>query len=99
MANRSKGDVDALLQLYQMYDRHRDALLWMLHDLTATTYSEYKTQYAGTSRERNHFTSVCGFFELCGVLVNRKLLDADLFFDIFNPAPFWERAKPIVEGM
>jgi hypothetical protein len=99
MANRSKGDVDALLQLYQMYDRHRDALLWMLHDLTATNYSEYKTQYAGTSRERNYFTSVCGFFELCGVLVNRKLLDADLFFDIFNPAPFWERVKPIVQGM
>ena len=40
----------------------------LLNSRAATNYSEYKTQYAGTSRERNHFTSVCGFFELCGVL-------------------------------
>lgn len=99
MANRDRANVDVLLQLYQIYDRHRDGLLWFLHDLTAKDYAEYKAQYPGTSHERAHFTSVCGFFELAGVLVNRKLLDADLFFDLFNPTPYWERAKPIVEGM
>ena len=65
----------------------------------AKDYSEYKTKYAGTSKERVYFTSVCGFFELTGVLVNRRMLSEDLFFDVFNPTPFWERAKPIVEGM
>ncbi|MGH7409104.1 MAG: DUF4760 domain-containing protein [Candidatus Methylomirabilales bacterium] len=99
VASPMRTDVDVLLQLYQIYDRNREALLWFLHDLTATDYSAYKTKYAGTSRERVFFTSVCGFFELSGVLVNRKLLSADLFFDVFNPTPYWERARPIVEGM
>ena len=99
MANPERANVDILLQLYQLYDRHREGLLWFLHDLTAKDYAEYKAKYAGTSRERISFTSVCGFFELSGVLVHRRLLGADLFFDVFNPAPYWERAKPIVEGM
>ncbi len=99
MASRERAGVEVLLQLYQTYDRNRDGLLWFLHDFTVKDYAEYKARYAGTSKERSYFTSVCGFFELSGVLVNRKLLDAELFFDVFNPAPYWARAKPIVEGM
>ncbi|HEV8663131.1 MAG TPA: hypothetical protein VGT06_08340 [Candidatus Methylomirabilis sp.] len=99
MASPERAEVDVLLQLYQIYDRNREALLWFLHDLAPKDYAAYTAQYAGTSRERVAFTSVCGFFELAGVLVNRKLLSADLFFDVFNPAPYWERARPIVEGM
>nr|MBI3612991.1 hypothetical protein [Nitrospirota bacterium] len=99
MVNPNRAGADILLQLYQIYDRHREGLLWFLHDFTAKDYAEYQTKHAGTSKERVYFTSVCGFFELAGVLVNRKLLNADLFFDVFNPTPFWERAKPVVEGM
>lgn len=99
MASPQRADAEILLQLYQIYDRNREALLWFLHDLAAKDYAEYKAKYAGTSKERVSFTSVCGFFELAGVLVNRKLLRADLFFDVFNPTPYWERAKRIVEGM
>jgi len=99
MASPGRADADVLLQLYQIYDRNREALLWFLHDLTVKDYSEYRAKYAGTSKERVSFTSVCGFFELAGVLVGRRLLGADLFFDVFNPTPYWERAKPIVEGM
>ncbi|HZA06966.1 MAG TPA: hypothetical protein VE619_04605 [Nitrososphaeraceae archaeon] len=39
------------------------------------------------------------FFELSGVLVNYDLIDQNGYFDMFNLAPFWEKAKPIVEGM
>ncbi len=99
VVNPARRDLDTLLVLYQIYDRHREAVLWFLHGLMAKDYSEYKTKYAGTSKERVYFTSVCGFFELAGVLVNRRMLSEDLFFDVFNPTPFWERAKPIVEGM
>jgi hypothetical protein len=99
MASPERADVNVLLQLYQIYDRNREALLWFLHDLTARDCAEYKAKYAGTSKERVSFTSVCGFFELAGVLVGRRLLRADLFFDVFNLTPYWERAKPIVEGM
>lgn len=99
MASAERAHGEILLRLYKIYDRNREALLWFLHDFAAKDYAEYKAKYAGTSRERIFFTSVCGFFELSGVLVHRKLLEAGLFFDVFNPTPYWERAKPIVEGM
>lgn len=98
-ARPGRADVDPLLRLYEIYDRNRQALLWFLHDLRANDYADYRAKYSGTSKERAAFTSVCGFFEVAGVLVSRNLLSQDLFFEVFNPAPYWDRAKPIVEGM
>jgi Domain of unknown function (DUF4760) len=88
-----------LLKLYQIYDNHRDARLWFLEGFEAKDYHEYREKYYGASIERSHFIAVCGFFELSGVLVNRGLIDQNLYFEIFNPTPFWNKAKPIIEGM
>jgi Domain of unknown function (DUF4760) len=88
-----------LLKLYQIYDNHRNARLWFLDGLEAKDYYEYREKYSGASVERSHFIAVCGFFELSGVLVNRRMIDQNLYFEIFNPTPFWNKAKPIIEGM
>jgi hypothetical protein len=88
-----------LLKLYQIYDNHRDARLWFLDGLETKDYNEYREKYSGASFERSHFIAVCGFFELSGVLVNRRMIDQNLYFEIFNPTPFWNKAKPIIEGM
>jgi hypothetical protein len=99
-SNTPKADnTDTLLKLYQIYDGHRDAILWFLEGLYASDYNEYLEKYPGASSERSHFIAVCGFFELSGVLVSHGLIDQNLYFDIFNPTPFWNKAKPIVEGM
>jgi hypothetical protein len=92
-------DVDALFSLYEIYDRNRDSALWFLEDFNAKSYEEYKQKYHGTTKDRCHFIRVCGFFELSGTLVKRRLIDANLYFDVFNPTPFWQKAKPIIEGM
>jgi hypothetical protein len=34
---------------------------------------------------------------LSGVLVSYGLIDQGLYFDIFNPTPFWDKVRP--EGM
>ena len=102
MNKRKKGEAnntDTLLKLYQIYDDHRNARLWFLDGLDASNYNEYKEKYSGASMERCHFIAVCGFFELSGVLVNHGLIDQGLYFEIFNPTPFWNKAKPIIEGM
>ena len=91
------NNTDTLLKLYQIYDR--DARLWFLEGFEAKDYHEYREKYSGASIERSHFIAVCGFFELSGVLVNRGLIDQNLYFEIFNPTPFWNKAKPIIEGM
>jgi hypothetical protein len=92
-------DVDALFSLYEIYDRNRDSVLWFLEDFKAKNYEEYKQKYHGTTKDRCHFIRVCGFFELSGTLVKRQLIDANLYFDVFNPTPFWQKAKPVIEGM
>ena len=102
MNKRKKSEAnstDTLLKLYQIYDDHRNARLWFLDGLDASNYNEYKEKYSGASMERCHFIAVCGFFELSGVLVNHGLIDQGLYFEIFNPTPFWNKAKPIIEGM
>ena len=102
MNKRKKSEansIDTLLKLYQIYDDHRNARLWFLDGLDASNYNEYKEKYSGASMERCHFIAVCGFFELSGVLVNHGLIDQGLYFEIFNPTPFWNKARPIIEGM
>jgi hypothetical protein len=97
--NPKSNNTDTLLKLYEIYDKHRDAILWFLEELNANNYEEYLEKYSGTSSGRSQFIAVCGFFELSGVLVSSGLIDQNIYFDMFNPAPFWEKAKPIVEGM
>ena len=97
--NPNANNTDTLLKLYQIYDNHRNARLWFLEGLDASNYNEYREKYSGACMERSHFVTVCGFFELSGVLVNHGLVDQDLYFDIFNPTPFWNKARPIIEGM
>jgi hypothetical protein len=92
-------NTDVLLRLYDIYDAHRESILWFLEELDANSLEEYLERYAGASTGRSHFITVCGFFELSGVLVSYKLIDQNLYFDMFNPTPFWEKAKPIVLGM
>lgn len=100
MKNSDSGNkVDTVISLYRIYDDHRDSILWFLEQLQANDYPDYLDKYSGVSVGRSHFTAVCGFFELSGVLVAHGLIDPDLYFDIFNPTPFWEKAKAIIEGM
>ena len=93
MRNLNYNNTDTLLKLYEIYDKHRDAILWFLEELNANNYEEYMEKYSGTSSGRSEF------FELSGVLVSYGLIDQNLYFDMFNPTPFWEKAKSIVEGM
>jgi hypothetical protein len=92
-------ETDILLKLYEIYDSHRESLLWFLEEFSATGYEEYEERCRGANKERYHFVSVCGFFELSGVLINRKIIDASLYFDLFNPSPFWHKAEPVIIGM
>jgi hypothetical protein len=93
------NNTDTLLKLYEIYDNHRNAILWFLEELDAKDYEDYLEKYPGSSNERSYFIAVCGFFELSGVLVDYGLMDQNLYFDMFNPTPFWDKAKPIVERM
>jgi hypothetical protein len=91
--------VNLILDLYKIYDEHRNSRLWFLDELDANNYKEYHEKYTTASEGKSHFVAICGFFELSGTLLNHGLINPDIYFDIFNPTPFWLKAKPIVEGM
>ena len=95
----SDNYVNSILELYKIYDGHRDSRLWFLDEMDAKSYKEYHEKYSATSKGKSHFIAVCGFFELSGTLISHGLIDPDIFFDIFNPSPFWHKAKPIIDGM
>ena len=92
-------NTQTLFNLYNIYDNHREAVLWFLEDFDANSYEEYVEKYSGASVGRSHFVTVCGFFELSGVLISHKMIDQNLYFDMFNPTPFWQKAKFVLEGM
>jgi hypothetical protein len=92
-------NTQTLLNLYIIYDDHREAVLWFLEEFEANSYEEYVEKYSGASVGRSHFVTVCGFFELSGVLISHKMIDQNLYFDMFNPTPFWQKAKFVLEGM
>jgi hypothetical protein len=92
-------NTQTLLNLYNIYDDHREAVLWFLEEFEANSYEEYVEKYSGASLGRSHFVTVCGFFELSGVLISHKMIDQNLYFDMFNPTPFWQKAKFVLEGM
>ena len=94
----SDNKASLILDFYKIYDTHRDSRLWFLDELDAINYKEYHEKYSGTSKERSHFIAVCGFFELSGTLISHGLIPADIYL-IFNPSPFWLKARPIIEGM
>lgn len=95
----SNNHSNLIIELYKIYDGYRDSRVWFLDELNVNSYEEYHEKYSATSIEKSHFIAVCGFFELSGTLINHGLLNPDIFFDIFNPSPFWHKAKPIVDGM
>jgi hypothetical protein len=81
-SHRGTDNTDRILKLYEIYDSHRDAVLWFLEELDAKNYEQYLEKYSGASSERSHFIAVCGFFELSGVPVSYGLIDQNLYFDI-----------------
>lgn len=98
MVLKDAKSTDTLIKLYKIYDGHRDAILWFLEELDVNSYEEYIQKY-GTSLQRSYFIAVCGFFELSGVIVKHRMIDPDVYFDMFNPTPFWNKAASTVEGM
>jgi hypothetical protein len=47
--NPKANNTDTLLKLYQIYDNHRNAILWFLEGLDAKDYNEYLDKYSGAS--------------------------------------------------
>jgi hypothetical protein len=48
---------------------------------------------------QTEFAMMCMFFEGIGILAKRKLVDIRLVFELFGVNLFWEKARPLADGL
>jgi len=94
---------DLIMRLYSAYgnEEYTKAVLRYL----ATEYKDYNDfvdKYGFLTSEEPvqvAFRMIPIFYEGVGLLLHRKLVTPDLVFELFNVKMFWEKFKPLAEGM
>lgn len=102
MADVTYEQTDLLLRLYDMRrePRLREALAWFMNEFQAKTVEEFMAQCPPGSREEASFRMVTTFFDMCASLVNRGLIDEDLYFsNVRYQWGCWCRIEPIIAGV
>ncbi len=70
--------------------------------LDVKNYVEYKDKYGpypGEHPMHIAFRSVAAFFEAIGVLLQKRLVDIDLVYEIFFVSQRWEKLGPIIHDL
>lgn len=82
-------DAELLLRLYELRreDRLRKAREWFLRDFKVDSAEDFAERVPRGSSEHTSFRMVTSYWEMAASLVNRGLVDEDLFFE--NTAEFW----------
>jgi hypothetical protein len=72
----------------------QQAETWFATEFQAGTWNEIKQRYPLASKEWRSLTTVLGYWEMVGALVEQNLLSEDLLFDAIESMDFtWERVK------
>lgn len=100
MPKPTQADAQLLLQLYEMRREPelRRARKWFLTEFRAQSWGEIKERYLTHTDEDRWFRQTISYWEMVGSLVNRGVLNAELFFDhTGEDIVTWERVKPWIE--
>jgi hypothetical protein len=94
---------DLTLRIYSMVqtDEFWDAV-GKVSSLHVKDYQDYLKQYGLSSPTHRAFNKVCGFYDLLGELLYRKLIDIDMIYDTIGstyPLTLYEQVKPIILGL
>lgn len=101
MAKATHADAQLLLQLYEMRRESelRRARKWFLTEFRAQSWAEMKERYLSHTDEDRWFRMTISYWEMVGTMVNRGVLNAELFFDhTGEDIVTWERVKPWIDG-
>lgn len=102
MGQVSHEQAELLLKLYDLRReaRLREARAWITGQFSASTAEEMMEKYPPGSAANANIRMVLGYWEMaCGIL-NRGLMDDELFFETGAEFWFvWEILKPVIPGM
>src|ERR1051325_5971052 len=91
-----------LLQIYDMRreEKLRKARAWLLPNFAATTAKEFMELYPAGSEPNAHFRQVVSYWDMVAAIVNRGMLDDDLFFETTGEGLLtWLRVKDVALQM
>ena len=99
MPRATHEDAELLLRLYEIRrdPELRRARAWLLSEFKPTTWADVKAKYLSHVEEDRWFRMTTSYWEMVGSMVNRGILDAELFFDhTGEDIVTWERIKGLV---
>ena len=102
MGQVTHEQANLLLKLYDLRReaRLREARAWFTSNFDAKTPEEVSKKYPMGSEANARFRMVVSYWDMAAGLVNRGLIDDDLFFENAGEAWFvWERLRELVPAM
>ena len=102
MGHVTHDQADLLLKLYELRreSRLREARAWFAANFDAKTPEEVNKKYPMGSEANANLRMVTSYWEMAAGLVNRGLIDDELFFENSGEAWFvWERLRALVPAM
>jgi len=102
MGEVTHDQANLLLKLYDLRrePRLREARAWFGQHFDAKTPEEMNKKFPLGSEGNAYFRMVLSYWDMAAGLVNRRLIDDELFFENSGEAWFvWERLRPLAPGM
>jgi hypothetical protein len=99
MGEVTHEQVNLMLRLYDIRrePRLREARDWFMNNFRPTSPEDVMRQYPPASQENAYFRMVMSYWEMAASIVNRRLIDEELFFENTGEQWIvWERLKPMV---
>jgi len=99
MAEVTHDEVNLMLRLYEMRrePRLRQARSWFVENFSAATPEEVMQKYPRSSEESTSIRMVTSYWEMAAGIVNRGLIDDDLYFESNGEAwVVWEKIRHLV---
>lgn len=95
------ADAELLLRLYEIRrdPELRRARQWFLKDFEAASWDDIRSRYLTHTDEDRWFRQTTSYWEMLATLVNRGVLQEELFFDhTGEDIVTWEKCKPWIAG-
>ena len=102
MGEVTHKQANLLLKLYDLRrePRLREARAWFVQNFDAKTQEEMSKKYPMGSEANASFRMVVTYWEMAASLVNRGLIEDELFFENAGEAWFvWERLRALAPGV
>jgi hypothetical protein len=99
MGEVTHDQVNLMLRLYDIRrePRLREARQWFMDNFRSTTLEDVMRKYPPASQENAYMRMVISYWEMVAGIVNRGLVDEDLFFENSGEQwVVWERMKPVM---